>query len=373
MCAKTVEDSKNIESVSLQEAIDLAILHYSNTPPDKSSTIVFIGPPGCGKTDAAKQVAAMTTAFEHKKKGMSLVTRHLSQVHPLDMAGVGLDNQKREMYYAEPPLLAETLKAPSPRLVFLDEIDRAQPMAQSAMLQFILSGELNGYKCEDTYRIAAMNGWHAQYTYELDKATASRLAILNVIPSKKDWMRWAAANGIDVRIIMTIEAVENVLNEHRGDSGDTKGNNDGALKVADPRAWEKLSDALKGGWPTDMAGVFVGRSAAKKFELYARIQHDYSREIAQVLAGKQVKLQTVDITERNRLLFCIYLAAAAQIKAGDIKTARNFLFNGSEQMDKERCYVASKIITYTIPSQELCKDPEIQKLHLEMVDEMEGR
>jgi hypothetical protein len=299
------------------------------------------------------------------------------------MAGVGLDNQNKSMYYAEPPLLGElNALGEGPKLAFLDEIDRAQPMAQSAMLQFILSGELNGFKTRNTWRIAAMNAWHAQYTYELDKAMASRLALIAIDSSpasmKRGWMRWAAAKGIDVRILMTIESCPDVLNEHSGyDSGkDGKatGNNDGALKVADPRAWEHLSNALKGGMNPDMAGAFVGRSAAKKLQLYARIQQDYSKEIAQVLAGKKVTLRSdLDSTEKNRLLFCVYLAAAAQIKKGDIDTCRKFLVNGTDQMDKERCYVVSKLITYNTPSSDLCKDPVIRELHLEMVDAMDGK
>jgi MoxR-like ATPase len=163
-------------------------------PADECPPILFIGPVGCGKTETILQVAKSVTPFGTKKKGLVPLVRHLSQVHPLDMGGVGLDNTKREMYYAEPPLFNEwkdnTDEGVKHSVTFLDEIDRAQPIAQSSMLQYLLSREINGYKCKNNYAIAAANGWHAQYTYELDKAAASRFVIMHVEPRKDDWMKW---------------------------------------------------------------------------------------------------------------------------------------------------------------------------------------
>lgn len=370
---KVVENNKNIMEVGLGEAIDFMKFTFNTQPAKEARSILLVGQVGMGKTEGILEAMRTASAYGFNKP-LNPVVRHLSQVHPLDMAGVGLDNKDKSMYYAKPPLYEELMKLPAPRGCFFDEIDRAQPMAQNAMLQFLLSHELNGYEVENTWVVAAANAWHAQYTYEMDKATASRLLILHVASKKDDWMKWAVNHRVDTRVLIAIEQCPDILNQHGGISDNSKegGDNDGCLKVADPRSWKALSDALNAGMDTEYAAAFVGMNAAEKFKIFAKIQADYSKEIKQILQGKPVNFteKFTSKTEEQRAMFCVYLAASGQIT--EIPIARNFLRNGEQQLDRERAYIASKLITYNIEPTVLCEDPEIRKMHIDMVREIGG-
>lgn len=356
MAQKQIEQSRNLMECSVGEAKSITRSLIEGLAPQDCPSIVTIGPVGIGKTQIWEQLAKEAMPKGYEKHGMSVIVRHLSQVHPLDLAGIGLDNNKREMYFAAPPLYTEVMSMPAPRLLVLDEIDRMAPIAQSAALQILSEKKLNGYKLEDTYIVAAGNAWHAQYTFEFDKAMASRLCMLHVMPKNEEWLEWAAQNGIDSRIIITVASAPDVLNQH-----DEK--TEGAMKVADPRAWHNLSKALKGGLPADKAAMFVGNHAATTFMRYANFAHDWSKQIAQVASGKLLTLPaSVKAAEKQAVEFGIYLAAAGAIK--DIPTARNYLINGCEQIGDERTYIASKLLTYNIPVRELSADPKIQEIHL---------
>ena len=78
----------------------------SNLPPSKCPAMIAIGAVGIGKTESVYSL------FNNlKKQGVvnSLSVRHLSQVHPLDTGGVGIDPETRTMYFAKPPLVDDVM------------------------------------------------------------------------------------------------------------------------------------------------------------------------------------------------------------------------------------------------------------------------
>ena len=371
MATKTVEESRNIAQLPLTKALEVTKHLIQTMPADECPTVLLIGPTGCGKTEGLMKVAREVVAKGATRPGLKTAIRHLSQVHPLDMGGVGLDTKERSMYFAKPPLYNELLQLgeDDPKLAFLDEYDRCQPITQSATLQFLLSREINGFHARNTYCVAAANAWHAQYTIELDKAAASRMVIMHVEPRVDDWLLWAtrdARPAVHPSIIVTLSQIPDMLNQ--GKNSD----NDGCLKLADPRSWKKLSDALHAGLDIDYASAFVGLHAAKQLKIYENITQSFAKQIKQILAGKEVVFDEAipDKAQKARTLFAIYLAAAGQVKT--VKIAREFLVNGIEQIDQERTYIASRLITYNISAVELCKDPEIQKIHVEIFKATNG-
>lgn len=375
---KVVDSSRNIAEVTIPEAADYLAELWGSMPPEMCPAVGLIGKPGIGKTSIPIQVAERIRPFGYRKNA-TVVTRHLSQVHPLDQGGVGLDQQSRTMYYAKPPLVDEVMAKPAPRILNLDELDRAQPIVQSASLQVLLEKRQNGFDLKDTYVMFCANAWHAEYTNDLDSALASRCTLLYCKSSPERWLNWAAENKVDPKVILTIAQQPDVLNQHGGfGAGDDtqSGTQTGAVKKADERAWHMLSNALVAGVSTYHADKFVGKHAAEKFQLYSRINQDYSKEVQAVVSGKPVNLEQLKLklkgsTALNHTLFCIYLAAGGQVK--DIKIARAFMENGIEQLDKERCWIAAKMITYNIPSPTLCEDPDIKRMHVEMLAAVGGR
>lgn len=338
-----LENNRNLQTMSIGEAKNVIKSLISSLPAEDCPAVVLVGSVGLGKTQSLLQIAS--------ELEMSPIVRHLSQVHPLDLGGVGLDGETKSLYFAKPPLYNEVMECKGKRFLLLDEIDRVQPIAQNTLLQILSERKQNGYHMPNTYVVAAANAWYAQYTFELDKAMASRMCIIHVQSSPSDWLTWASGQRVHPSIITTISLSPDVLNQHAE-------TNDGALKVADPRAWHNLSKALDAGFEPCNAAMFVGEFAAEKFRACGNILRDYSKEIKQVLAGKQ--LASADA----KVLFAVYLAAAGQVR--EIPQAESFIDNSRVQLGDEKAYIVGRLITYNIPLEQLSKNKRIHAAHLAM-------
>jgi len=352
---KSVEENRNLATMSVTEAGNV-LEGLFKLPPAKAPAAVMVGNTGIGKTTVGKN------AWRKVHPEGSLIVRHLSQVHPLDLGGVGIDPATRTMYFAKPPLVEEVMALPAPRLLFLDEIDRIQPIAQSAMLQ-LLSPErtLNGFKLEDTYVIGAANAWYCQYTFELDRAFASRLVMMHCITNNDRWLQWAADHRIHPSVLVTVACAADVLNQHTALG-------DGAIKVADERAWEALSHALNAGCDPSVAELFVGQHAGKVFKRYVNFSNDYRQQIAAVKAGKQLPADT-----ELPVMMGVYMAVASQMENGtDLDKVYGFLVNSDEQLGAEKSYVVGRLLTYKIPTTTLLEHKKIHALHKKLFEVFSG-
>lgn len=349
--SKKLDESQNLPTYNVPEAASF-IKQVLSMPPEDAPSVCMVGGVGIGKTRIGEGVP--------RSMGMTVRTRHLAQIHPLDLGCVGIDAQTREMYFAKPALVQELEQVEGRRVLFLDEIDRVQPVAQSAMLQLLLDKKLNGYPLQNTYIIGAGNGWYAQYTFEMDKAFASRLAVMHVVTEHEGWLKWASEHGVHPSIITTIAMAPDCLNQHT-ELGE------GAIKVADPRAWETLSRALKAGVTPAHAAAFVGEHAARTFTRHMSFSQDFREEIAQAVKGKLVDVDESG-SDAAMLLFGIYLSAAGMVA---LDTTTDFLSNCKEQLGKEKAYIVGRVLSYHIPPQKLLANKDNQKLHKELLEAYE--
>ncbi|MEG0073037.1 MAG: replication-associated recombination protein A [Clostridia bacterium] len=141
---------KNLESfVGQKHIIGKDKLLYRMIKSDKLSSIIFWGPPGCGKTSLAK-IIATTTNFKFEK---------------LNAANAGVADIKR--------IVEEThnfFENPSGKVVvFIDEIHRFNKLQQDALLPHVESGKiiLIGATTENPY-------------FEVNKALVSRSTIFKL-------------------------------------------------------------------------------------------------------------------------------------------------------------------------------------------------
>jgi len=342
--AKQEEGTWNLPTYTLGQALEF-IRHNLRLPPEKARTVVLIGQPGVGKTRGISELV--------RELSYSLVVLHLGQTHPLEMACIGIDPASREMYFAKPAVWSAVMAMPAPRVLFADEFDRISGMGQSAMLQLFQDRMFNRHKLEDTYVLGAGNAWHAQYSFELDNAFASRLVMVHVREDHEEWLRWGAAHGIHESILITIARAPDILNQH--------GEMEASVKRADPRAWEALSDALRGGVPAAHAACFVGEHAARTFHRYANLVREYQKEIEMLAKGKRVEPKGETEAEKAGLLFALYLAAAGRVEQ---PMAYTFLTNAQAQMGNEKAYVVGRVLSYHIEPRELIlKDARMRELH----------
>lgn len=352
--AKSVEENYNLPTYTIEQASQF-LKSILAMPADGAPSVVLIGNVGIGKTRIGEAVP--------RSLGYSVSTRHLAQVHPLDLGCVGIDAATREMYFAKPALVQEIEQLAEPRVLFLDEIDRIQPIAQSAMLQLLLDKKLNGHALKNTHIIGAGNAWYAQYTFELDRAFASRPLMLHVVSHPDEWLRWAAENHVHSTIITAIAMSPDILNQHTELA-------QGAIKVADPRAWETLSRALNHGVSPTHAAAFVGEHAARTYSRYVSFAKDYKKEIATVVGGNPLDPKGMDDAERDALLFGVYLAGAGQVAKDK---AEPFLVNAADQLGNEKAYIVGRIVSYRIPPEELLQgNKKMIELHHKLFSAYKG-
>jgi hypothetical protein len=351
--AKKVEDNRNIPAVSVGEFGNIVTSYYKSVKPRLAKPFLAVGPVGCGKTEVWRDVG--------RRLDVPTIMRHLSQVHPLDMGGVIADVATRSLIFAKSPLVQEVEQAiidagkRGPALLVLDELDRVQAMALNSCLQIMSERRQNGYDMGDVYIGAAANGWHDIHTFELSKAALSRLAIMSVEPNPSEWLLWAAEHNIDNRILLAINMAPQILNQHNGELPDS------LWKVADPRAWADLSNAISAdqGLSVEHAAAFVGLHAAKTFSQYASFSRDYEKEIKSLLAGKKIE------NDNPSVLFGCYLGAAGQTR--DNEQAYKILKNSCSQIGDEKSYIVGRIMTYQLGGAEsMCKHPGIRDLHVKL-------
>jgi len=340
--SKKVEDNHNLVTYTVEQAASF-LRSILKMPSLLAPSQLWIGEVGIGKTSAIESVVKDMHGDDH------LIVRHLSQVHPLDLGGIGIDPAKREMYFAKPPLVQELEQMPKPRVLFLDEIDRVQPIAQSALLQLLLGKVHNGFPLEDTYVVGAGNSWYAEYTFELDKAMASRPAIIHITTNSDDWLKWAARNGVHSSVLTTIAMAADVLNQH-GELSEA------CMKVADPRAWATFSTALNAGVDSAHAAAFVGEHAARIYQRYLSFAKDYHDEIKAVCQGKS--LDPAKLEGGETTMFGIYIAAGSQVT---LAQCEKFLENSAEQVGHERTYVIGRL-PFNRFGQEMLDNPAVKKL-----------
>jgi len=160
---------------------------------------------------------------------------------------------------------------------------------------------------------------------------------------------------------VTVACAADVLNQHTALG-------DGAIKVADERAWEALSHALNAGCDPSVAELFVGQHAGKVFKRYVNFSNDYRQQIAAVKAGKQLPADT-----ELPVMMGVYMAVASQMENGtDLDKVYGFLVNSDEQLGAEKSYVVGRLLTYKIPTTTLLEHKKIHALHKKLFEVFSG-
>jgi hypothetical protein len=198
------------------------------TPP--AQNIMLVGRHGIGKS------RIITDFFE--RRGKNVVSLFLGQMSdPGDLIGLpALDSNSTKTDFRPPywfPLDGR------PIVLFLDELNRARPEILQCVMDLTLNRRLAGKRLPPGSQIvSAINEGDEYQLTDLDPALVSRFNVYYFLPSVPEWLLWAAANGIDSRIVSFIEKNSDCLD------GETS-TNGGLDKTADRRSWERVSEIIK--------------------------------------------------------------------------------------------------------------------------------
>src|SRR3954468_6329323 len=172
----TVESAVTITPQQLPELL----LHLAVVRP------VFVwGAPGIGKSSLVRQFAASL--------GMECVTLLGTQLAPEDLIGVPELRDGRSRF--APP---ETIARDEPYCLFLDELNSSAPEVQKAFYSLILDRRLGAYELPaGSIVIGAGNrATDNALARPMASALVNRLVHVHLEASAKDWLVWAAENGI---------------------------------------------------------------------------------------------------------------------------------------------------------------------------------
>jgi hypothetical protein len=230
---------------------------------------MLVGRHGIGKS------RIITDFFE--RQGKKVVSLFLGQMSdPGDLIGLpALDSTLTKTDFRPPywfPLDG------SPIVLFLDELNRARPEILQCVMDLTLNRTLAGKRLPAGSQIvSAVNEGDEYQLTDLDPALVSRFNVYHFSPSCAEWLLWAAANGIDSRIVSFIEKNSDCL--------DGESSLDAGLdKTADRRSWERASEIIKTEEAIDgtmeklIAGI-VGVRAALRFANFLKENSGVSASI----------------------------------------------------------------------------------------------
>lgn len=261
--------------------------------------VMLAGRHGIGKSELVYEFAFLN--------GYEVVERRASQMTEGDLVGLPVIDGGCTRF--NPPDWFKEC-CDNPRVLFLDEVDRATLEVRQGIFELTDSRKLNGHTLHwDTLIFACINGAHegaSNYQVaEQDPAEFDRWSVLYVDPSVEDWLSWGKDFKTVDKMLLKFIAENPTHLEHRGDFEPGK-------KYPSRRSWVRFNDALvKGGLLAKevepsliyhLGSAFVGDEAAMAFQDYYK-NADFTLSAADVIErGKFVEAEGLDPLKQSSLI-----------------------------------------------------------------------
>ena len=189
-------------------------LAFAFEDPESNRPLLIWGAPGIGKTSVVKK-------FGLKDMKVPVIEVILSLMEPTDIAGLpGVENDtvnarvKRSVNYL--PMIWPLDNGPEDKggIIFLDEINRAHPSVQAAMLKVVLDREIAAanYKVPSKWLILAAANRPEDEPGSMIKpisfALADRFAQVNFISDPVTWAKWARSKDLSDDVVSFVELMQ---------------------------------------------------------------------------------------------------------------------------------------------------------------------
>lgn len=227
--------------------------------------IVF-GPPGCGKSAAAKEAAGED----------GLIDLRLSMVDPLDLRGLPLPTEEG-IKWSRPDFLPQSGRG----ILLLDELNTAQPSVMNAALQLVLDRRCGPHILpKEWWVMAACNRAEDKAAViSLPSPLLNRFVVINYTPSIKEWSKWAITNNIHEDVLGFLNFREPLL--YQEPSANEYAN------FPTPRSWATVSKMINVGLYDCIEGA-VGEGAAAEFSAYSKAKKDIP-DLDKLLADENIE------------------------------------------------------------------------------------
>lgn len=263
----------NVSQVVNQLSAAYISLIRIRTPFKRFPSVMLWGPPGAGKSQGIRQVAAEIEAKTGKKAVITDV--RLLLFNPVDLRGIPTANADKTLAVWLKPKIFQMDESPEVvNILFLDEISAAPQSVQAAAYQITLDRMVGEHRLPDNCIVVAAGNrvTDRSVAYTMPKALANRLCHIDVVVDHTSWHNWAVAAGIHPVVLGFVDGNPGMLMKFDPES-------DG-LAFPTPRSWEMVSNIMNhiSGSVEDVFPIIagcVGNAAAYELrnwsEVYNRI------------------------------------------------------------------------------------------------------
>lgn len=232
--------------------------------------VLVFGPPGCGKSSAAKEAA----------EGDELIDLRLSMLDPLDLRGLPIPKND-SVSWVRPEFLPREGKG----ILLLDELNTAPPAVMNAALQLVLDRKCGPHQLPKDWWVMACGNRSQDKALvnTIPSPLLSRFAVINCTPNIKEWTAWATKSSINEDVIGFLNFRESLLYQEPSDNE--------YANFPTPRSWATVSKMIDYGMQENFDSV-VGEGADIEFNAYRQSKKDLP-DLDSVLNGNFDKLDNL--------------------------------------------------------------------------------
>lgn len=195
------------------------------------------GPPGVGKSDGIRQIAA---GIEEKTGKKVIVTDvRLLLFSPIDLRGVPVADKNKEFTdWLKPRIFDMDPSEDVVNILFLDELSAAPQSVQAAAYQITLDRVIGEHKLPDNCIVAAAGNrvTDRSVAFRMPNALANRLCHFDVCVDFDSWKDWAEKNNINSYVLGYLSFDRSKLYAEKIELDQ--------VAFTTPRSWEFVSNIL---------------------------------------------------------------------------------------------------------------------------------
>lgn len=268
----------------------------------RGSNLMTFGPAGIGKTEMAEQAAAA--------EGYDFIYLNLSVLEAPDLLGLPRIGENGKTAYAIPEKFPYDGEG-KPKVLLVDELDKARPELQNPMLELFQFRSVNGTRLNIHSVLATGNlPDENSFSQPVSHALMNRCSVFRTTCSFDPWQDWAAGR-VNALVVGFLSRSPHMLLQPPPEGDDT------AYCHPSPRSWTLAGKDLDGTTAQDsvdfqtlLVAGRVGQGPATKFKVWLDHYRHISPQIdALVRDGKHPSPDAVN--SLDRVMVCAIAGADA--------------------------------------------------------------
>ena len=206
-----IDSAGGIASINVNQMVTLLAKSYTSlietgTPLKAFPSVMLWGPPGVGKSQGVREIAALLR--KRTKKRVEITDVRLLLFNPVDLRGIPTANEDKTLaVWLKPKILQMNESSDVINILFLDEISAAPQSVQADAYQITLDRTVGEHKLPDNCIVMAAGNrvTDKSVAYNMPKALANRLCHLEIKGDPDAWHDWAVSHSLHPYVVGYLE------------------------------------------------------------------------------------------------------------------------------------------------------------------------